>query len=150
MFVMLMRMRAHDADNAVLLPPPQETKFYFSFPLGSLKAGSYLASTNPMLRECTWIATRMHRDCHENAPGLPREHTGIATGMHRDCHGNATGMPQSCNKVPPPATNVIPRSRGTLRYGGVFRFSVRPEPVEGRNQGPGLTLPRAATNLKVT
>ena len=94
MFVMLMRMRAHDADNAVLLRTRTRPKFYFSFPLGSLKAGSYLASTNPMLRECTWIATRMHRDCHGNTPGLPRECTGIATGTHRDCHGNAAKLQQ--------------------------------------------------------
>ncbi len=87
----LMRMRAHDAHNAVL--PRARPIFCFSFPLGSLKAGSYLASYQSR-------ATGMHRDCHGYAPGLPRVCHRNATRVARYVYRIATGMPQKRQQCP--------------------------------------------------
>ena len=61
--------------------------------LGSLKAGSYLASYQ-------FRATGMYRDCHENALGLPRVCQENAPGIAPFVYRITTGMLQICNNGP--------------------------------------------------
>ena len=78
--------------------------------------------TNPVPPECTGIATGTHRDCHRNAPGLPRECTGTTGMLQKRPQGSATSYKRETTASP------------TTLYGRVFRVSVRPEPVQGRNE----------------